>query len=475
MSGAYRHSLKLRLRCRCLRHRRRLFQAAVGMLSKPEMTDQLPYSPSQLRWLLFRRLGGAAIVIGLMAGGAAYLLETWQVEHVALERATEAAGHIASPAMQMLLPQGTPAGREHLQGLLERYQFVGLRIVDWQGRVVYETWDELSPDTVAAIRGHHHPWPGRGDSGRNWIEAGSERLIQVIQPLSSDGRPFGYLEGIHRIDRETRQHQQQQVRRSALTALTSVFVSAGLLYPLLLAMLRQSAGLSQRLLKANLSLLYALGNAVAKRDSSTDAHNFRVTLYAVALAEAMGVAAGEFSDLVAGAFLHDVGKIGIPDHILQKPGRLTGDEFEIMKTHALLGLEIVAGNPWLAGAAKIIRHHHERFDGTGYPDGLAGAAIPYLARIFSVVDVFDALTAARPYKGAMPLAEALGIIERDAERHFDPEVVIAFKRIAWPLYDRMAQATEAELRAEMRLVFSRYFKTETAPAGAAFATIQGQT
>ncbi len=248
-----------------------------------------------------------------------------------------------------------------------------------------------------------------------------------------------------------------------------------MLYPLLLAMLHQSAGLSQRLLKANLSLLHALGNAVAKRDSNTNAHNYRVTLYAVALAEAMGVAAGEFPDLVAGAFLHDVGKIGIPDHVLQKTSRLTGDEFEVMKTHALLGFEIVAGNPWLAGAARIIRHHHERFDGTGYPDGLAGAAIPYLARIFAIVDVFDALTAARPYKAAMPLAEALDIIERDAERHFDPEVVIAFKRIASALYDRIAQATEAELRLEMHSVFSRYFKTETAPEGAAFATTQSPT
>lgn len=445
------------------------------MLSKPEMTDQLPYTPIQLRWLLSRRLGGAAIAIGLLAGGTAYLLETWQVEHVALERATEAAGHIASPAMQVLLPQGTPAGREHLQGLLERYQFVGLRIVGGEGRVAYETWEELPPGVVAAIRDHRHPWPGSGESGRNWIEAGGERLIQVILPLGADGTPLGYLEGIHRLDRETLRHQRQQIRRSALTAVTSVFVATGLLYPLLLAMLHQSAGLSQRLLKANLSLLHALGNAVAKRDSNTNAHNYRVTLYAVALAEAMGVAAGEFPDLVAGAFLHDVGKIGIPDHVLQKTSRLTGDEFEVMKTHALLGFEIVAGNPWLAGAARIIRHHHERFDGTGYPDGLAGAAIPYLARIFAIVDVFDALTAARPYKAAMPLAEALDIIERDAERHFDPEVVIAFKRIASALYDRIAQATEAELRLEMHSVFSRYFKTETAPEGAAFATTQSPT
>ncbi len=422
------------------------------------MTDQLPSTPGQLRWLLARRLGAAAVAIGLLAGGTAYLVATRQTEHAALERATAAAGHIASPAMRMLLLPGAAEGREHLQRLLDRYQFIGLRVVDREGRVAYETWDEATPAIVAAIRAHRHPWPGRGESLSNWIEAGGERLIQVVLPLGGDGAALGYLEGIHRLDPDTLLHQRQQIRRSALMAATAVLAAAGLLYPLLLAMLRQSAGLSRRLLKANLSLLRALGNAVAKRDSDTDAHNYRVTLYAVALAEALGVPAGEIPDLVAGAFLHDVGKIGIPDHILLKPGRLTGDEFEVMKTHACLGLDIVAGNQWLAGAARVIRHHHERFDGTGYPDGLAGAAIPRLARIFAVVDVFDALTSVRPYKAAMPLAEALALVAGGAGSHFDPDAVAAFLRIAPALHERIAQAGEAALHREMHAVLMRYFK-----------------
>ena len=170
----------------------------------------------------------------------------------------------------------------------------------------------------------------------------------------------------------------------------------------------------------------------------------------------------EIADLVVGAFLHDVGKIGISDRILLKPGRLTADEFEIMKTHSLLGIEIVADNPWLAGAALTIRHHHERFDGTGYPDGLGGEAIPRAARIFAVVDVFDALTSERPYKQALPLVEALAIIERDSGRQFDPAVVEVFRVIAADLYARAAQAGGAELRQELPAVLSRYFKTDAA-------------
>lgn len=293
-------------------------------------------------------------------------------------------------------------------------------------------------------------------------------MIQIVLPLfEKDGKLVGYLECIDRFDEETLRAQREQVRNGAVTASLSVLVTALLLYPLLLAMLRQSAERSRRLLDSNLSLLRSLGNAIAKRDSDTDAHNYRVTFYAVALAEALKVPKRDISDLVVGAFLHDVGKIGIPDRILLKPGKLTTDEFAIMKTHALRGIEIVADNPWLAGAALTIRHHHERFDGSGYPDGLVGDTIPRTARIFSVVDVFDALTSERPYKKAMPLAEALAIIEWDSGQQFDSEVVAAFTGIASNLYARTVQASSAELKQEMRGLLARYFRTEAAPEGAA--------
>ncbi len=146
---------------------------------------------------------------------------------------------------------------------------------------------------------------------------------------------------------------------------------------------------------------------------------------------------------------------------------VTADEFEVMKTHPLLGIEIVADNPWLEGAALTIRHHHEHFDGTGYPDGLRGDAIPRAARIFTVVDVFDALTSERPYKKPMLLADALTIIDRDSGRQFDPEVVAIFKEIAPVLYATAGQAGDAGLQQEMQAVLSRYFRTTVAPAGAA--------
>ena len=428
------------------------------------MTAILPESPGQLRRILARKLSAAAIVIGFVAGGAAYLLETYRAEQTALEHAADGARHFESPAMQMAIDAKAPVQHDALNRLLDRTRFVGIRVFNRNRALIHETWQAIPAVLIDAARSRQREWPGRGQSHQNWIEVAGERLIQVILPLfGKDGTLVGYLEGVSRLDQQTLNLQREQVRNGALTAAVSVLVTAILVYPLLLAMLRRSSELSRRLLDSNLGLLHSLGNAVAKRDSDTDVHNYRVTFYAVALAEAMGQPKQDISALVTGAFLHDVGKIGIPDRILLKPGKLTTDEFEVMKTHALLGTEIVADNPWLEGAALTIRHHHERFDGTGYPDRLRGNAIPRIARIFAVVDVFDALTSERPYKKSMTLAEALAIIETASVGHFDPEVVAVFSKIAPDLYARAAEAEDAELRQEMRKVLSRYFKTEAAP------------
>jgi len=426
------------------------------------MPIAVPESPRQLRWMLARKLAAAAIIIGVAAGGAAYQIETRRAEQAALKNAVDGARHFTSPAMQMAIAK-VPEEHAALSRLLDRTRFVGIRVFSPDRALIYETWEDIPAALITAARSAQHDWPGQGQSHQNWIGVSGERLIQVVLPLSGkDGTLAGYLEGVSRLDEQTLQAQREQIRDGALTAAVSVLITALLLYPLLLAMLRQSTGLSRRLLDANLSLMRSLGNAIAKRDSDTDAHNYRVTFYAVALAEAMALPQQEISDLVVGAFLHDVGKIGIPDRILLKPGKLSADEFEIMKTHALLGIEIVADNPWLEGAALTIRHHHERFDGNGYPDGLHGAAIPLVARIFAVVDVFDALTSERPYKQPMMPAEALAIIARDSGRHFDPDVVAIFNGIAPDLFARAVQAANAELREGMREVLSRYFKMEAA-------------
>ncbi len=278
------------------------------------------------------------------------------------------------------------------------------------------------------------------------------------------GQLIGNLQTISRLDEETLEAQRDQIRTGVFTATLAVLATAFTLYPLMLALLRRSMGLSRSLLDSNLSLIRSLGNAVAKKDSGTDAHNYRVTLYAIGLAEALGVSSTEISHLVAGAFLHDVGKIGIPDSILLKGGALTPAERQIMQTHPIIGTEIVTGNPWLQEAAVIIRHHHERLDCKGYPDGLQGEVIPLIARIFAVVDVFDALTSERSYKSPLGFDEALQIILNESGAHFDPRVVDTFRNIAPALYVEITRADRIELEHRLRDALSRYFRLDRLPS-----------
>ncbi|WP_407572702.1 HD-GYP domain-containing protein [Deinococcus altitudinis] len=173
--------------------------------------------------------------------------------------------------------------------------------------------------------------------------------------------------------------------------------------------------------------LLGLGAALEARDLETGGHTQRVVEHATHLGQALDLPQEQFEDLRQGAYLHDIGKLVIPDAILLKPGKLGADEWAIMKTHAGRGADIAGNIPTLTrGAIDVIRHHHERWDGSGYPEGLSGTAIPLVARIFSVVDVYDALTSERPYKKAWTHGEAAAEIERQAGQQFDPEIVQAF-------------------------------------------------
>lgn len=422
------------------------------------MISFLPRTPGELHRLLGVWMVVAAILIGLLAGSVVYWVEARRVEETALQRAVQSVRHLESQAA--LLVMGTADDHGELSRLVGQGGIIGIRVFNAEKKSIYETWGDASPNLQLQVWSHQHAWPSTGKSHRKWSDLQDERMIQVVLPLvSQKGILIGYLETITRLDKGTLQSQTEQVRSSAITASITVLLTALLLYPLMLAMLRRSEGLTWQLLDSNLSLMRSLGNAIAKRDSDTDAHNYRVTFYAVSLAEAIRIPREEIADLVVGAFLHDIGKIGISDSILLKPGKLTDDEFEIMKAHVHLGIEIVADNHWLEGAATTILHHHERFNGNGYPDGLKGHAIPRVARIFAVADVFDALSSERPYKKAMPIDAALAIIQCESGQHFDPDMVSAFVQIVPHLYAELSGATEQALKTRMREMLERYFHT----------------
>jgi ribonuclease P protein subunit RPR2 len=184
-------------------------------------------------------------------------------------------------------------------------------------------------------------------------------------------------------------------------------------------------------------LVRALSNAVEARDAYTSKHAERVAAYALELARALGTSLADRAEIEFGFLLHDIGKVAIKDSILHKPGPLSAEEHELMRHHTLVGADIVRGIEFLEPAAEVIRSHHERWDGTGYPDGLQGEQIPLAARVFAVADVLDALTTERPYRPASPLADARAAIASESGHQFDPAVVEAFNSIPEATLERI--------------------------------------
>ena len=172
--------------------------------------------------------------------------------------------------------------------------------------------------------------------------------------------------------------------------------------------------------------LEALGGALDAKDAETEGHCQRVTAFTITIAKAMGVEKGLLRQIARGAFLHDIGKMGVPDQILRKPGPLTTDEREIMRRHCKIGFDVLQRIPFLKEAAEIVLSHQECFDGSGYPRGLRGEQIPVGARIFAVADTLDAMISDRPYRKALPISAARDEIRRFSGRQFDPRVVEVF-------------------------------------------------
>jgi putative nucleotidyltransferase with HDIG domain len=189
----------------------------------------------------------------------------------------------------------------------------------------------------------------------------------------------------------------------------------------------------------SLQMVTALARAVELRDQYTAGHTQRVTTYAMLLARELGFSQHDQHQIQVGTPLHDLGKIGVRDYVLLKTGRLSADEFEHVKLHTVKGAEILETMPELAGLIPIVRSHHERWDGQGYPDGLAGHAISSLARVVAVADAFDAMTSDRPYRDALTIEGAFAELESHAGRHFDPECIAAFRRLRPEIENVLAQ------------------------------------
>jgi putative nucleotidyltransferase with HDIG domain len=282
--------------------------------------------------------------------------------------------------------------------------------------------------------------------------------VRIISPIKNSLNELSaYGEGIFAVSSDTLDSLRKRVLNIALSAIFVVIVTTALLYPVIINLLNRVSLLSARLFDANLEILKVLGSAVAKRDSDTDSHNYRVTIISVKLAETCGLPKDDIRRLIKGAFLHDVGKIGIEDEILHKPGRLTEDEFRSMQKHVAYGIDIVNKAEWIKEAVDIVGYHHEKFDGSGYDTGIEGEEVPKIARIFAIADVFDALCSRRPYKEPFSYDKTIDIIRSGRGNHFDPSLVDAFESIARSIYEDYAGREDEQLKEDLNIIINKYF------------------
>lgn len=287
----------------------------------------------------------------------------------------------------------------------------------------------------------------------------NKRMLTVILvPVYDDYHQLqGYFEGVYEIPKETLKIISGRVMWSLLEILFVTSAVTLVFYPIFIHLNKESNDFSFNLLKANMDMLKVLGTAISKRDSDTNIHNYRVTILSVRLGEAYGLTLKDMQSLIKGSFLHDVGKIGIQDEILLKPGRLTEAEFQAIQLHVQHGLDIVGHSDWLKDAEDIVRYHHEHYDGQGYLAGLKGNEIPLGARIFALIDVFEALTSKRPYKEPYSLQKSLKIIVDCRGSHFDPKIVDLFIHIAPALYEKVCLAEDWLIERELAAIWREYF------------------
>ncbi|MDR3410552.1 MAG: HD-GYP domain-containing protein [Formivibrio sp.] len=411
-----------------------------------------------------KRLFLGWLTVSVLVGGGAYWFGLWQMSQQVVELAKTEVSRGASEILRRV--NGNPADILALQAKAQDYQTQGFVVVEMYNRTGQMVVQRSSPQATPIERaldalGPHHLPRGRGIQTERMTLDNNE-VIRVLVPLLNDRTVEGHFEGIYIVPEDKVQALRAETRRLLVAVFVVVLFTTLLLYPFILSLNRKVHAEAHAILHSNIELMEVLGSAIAKRDSDTNWHNYRVTISAVRLAQAIGLHKNQMKELISGAFLHDVGKIGIHDAILLKPGKLDEAEFSVMKQHVTLGLEIISHSAWLHHARDVVGCHHEWFDGTGYPKGLAGSRIPLTARIFAIVDVFDALTSRRPYKEPLPLQTSLDMLRQGEGTHFDPALLDVFMQIAPALHSRFKQGNDHELMHEMHELVEFYWNGQSA-------------
>lgn len=401
-------------------------------------------------------------LLSIIIGGLVGLAEIERIDQYVVELAKINSARLKD-AYHLYFHDPTPDNKIALDNLssgsVHDSNFVLVEIYNSQKeKVLKKTLERIEP-IINELEKKQHTFLMSEKTDYMRIYHDKRLYLKIVTPILDfeDHHVIGYFEGIYQVSSEKMHEIALWLVWSIVQVILAILLTTIILYPVIIGLNKDLIQRSLDLSDANLGMLKVLGGAVAKRDSDTNAHNYRVTIYAIRLAEEIGMKAHEIRALVKGAFLHDVGKIGISDTILLKPAGLNDDEFKIMKLHVQHGVDIIMHYAWLEDAVDVVRYHHEKYDGNGYQEKLRGANIPERARIFAIADVFDALTSKRPYKEPFSYEKSISIIEKGAGSHFDSAFVTAFLKISRPLYEQLSGNEKEDVLNDLLNQLIRYY------------------
>ncbi len=412
------------------------------------------------KWLILR-LVLAWIVLSLVIGSIVQYLGNVRVDNHIMDMAkNEATGHTDALIAYLSAPSPPALSvlNSRLTAMLKNSNFIAIELYDAAAKKITEAFEPTAREVDKNLSEHDSGLADAKGIVCYKLMLWGETYLRVFAPINNiNGANIGYLEGIYHVPGETISNIKRQTLWALVLVVLAILVTGLAMYPLIIRLNRALFDSSHNLMQSNIGLLAVLGSAIAKRDSDTNVHNYRVALYAVCLGEKMRLSDTAMQGLIKGAFLHDLGKIAISDAVLHKPAKLTYEEFEVMKTHVKHGEDIVSSYDWLKDALDVVKCHHEKYNGSGYPAGLKGEDIPLNARVFAVVDVFDALTSQRPYKDEFSFGTAVEIMRESLGSHFDPNVALIFLDNATVLYADICHGDEALLKECLGKSIRKYF------------------
>ncbi|MCG6930792.1 MAG: HD domain-containing protein [Desulfofustis sp.] len=404
---------------------------------------------------LLKRISAVCLLTCACIVGLALFLEYRRIEPALLDAAEKEA--------RLFVPQllAQDAGPPESADALAYTSFIAVRLYGENGAVLLDKARPGGDEITRLFSSRGISLQPSGDRIGTWIYRDKRLYLYSMIPVAGlqDDDIIGHVETIYRSSLQDITALLRRLGLSCLIGAGGVILCALLMYPALVLFHNRLIRNSSELNRANTFLLKHLGSALAKADVADPGHSHRVLIYGVRLAENQKLSRPQIRHFIHGAFLHDIGMLDLHSQTVLRRGPLTPEERSAMQEHPKKGAALIKPCRWLKQSRDIIRCHHENYDGSGYPAGLSHEQIPFSARIFAIVDAFDALTTKRPYRDPLDVDKAVERLESKSGTQFDPVLLAAFIEIAPKLREVVSNLEGKALERELSGVLKKYIST----------------